>query len=188
MAGMGGMGGMAGLAGADGMAAAPTEAGALPWGGLALAVGVTALGVLALRRWRTARAPLNTLAAAALLFAGVAHCALTPSHWAEGWHLGLFFAASGVLLAVQGVAVGVWPSAAVHASVLASTLGLLVLYVLVREFAVPFVDHRDPYLITDVPVKVAELAAAGVAGLALIRARVASPALPTPHPVVVPVS
>ena len=180
--GMSGMSGMGGMAPVPQAASSPVEAESLPWAGLAVAVGVALVGLAALRRWSgtTAR---DRAAAVALVFAGVAHCALTPSHWAEGWHLGLFFAASGVLLVGQGVALGLRATPAVHWSVVASTAAMLVLYVLAREVALPLVDHRDPYLLTDVPVKVAEVAALGLAGLALVRARIVEGA--TPHPVLV---
>lgn len=141
--------------------------------GLAVATIITAVAVLAMRR-RTAR--LDRVASAALVFAGVAHLALVPSHWAEGWLLGAFFVASGVLLVGQAAVVALRPSPAAYASVLASTAVFVVLYFLAREVALPLVDHRDPYLLEDVPVKVAEGVAALIAGLSLVRARVARPA------------
>ncbi|HEX6596475.1 MAG TPA: hypothetical protein VF045_06040, partial [Acidimicrobiales bacterium] len=97
-------------------------------------------------------------------------------HWAEGWLLGAFFVASGVLLVGQAAVVALRRSPAAYASVLASTAVFVVLYFLAREVALPLVDHRDPYLLEDVPVKVAEGVAALIAGLSLVRARVARPA------------
>ncbi len=191
-AGMTGMTGMTGMGGSP-LTAAANEAGEPAegasasglWVGLAAAAAVTALGtggLLAARRRMAAGAAapaparLDVVGAAALLFAGVAHCALTPSHWAEGWHLGAFFAGSGLLLLGQAVLVGLRPSPAAYGSVLASTAVLIVLYFLAREVALPLVDHQDPYLLEDVPVKVAEAVAALVAGVALARSRVTPPA------------
>jgi hypothetical protein len=140
-------------------------------------LAVTAAGALALRaalpllRPGASARPADSVAAAALVVAGVAHCAVTPSHWAEGWHLGLFFAVSGLLLLGQGAAVWLRPSAVAYASVVASTVGFIVLYFLVREFSLPFVGHRDPYLFQEYPVKVAEGLAALVAVAALVRTR-----------------
>jgi len=165
--------------------AEPGEEGALPWSGLAVAVAVALVGLAAL--WGRAGSAGDRAAAGALMFAGVAHCALTPSHWGEGWHLGLFFAVSGLLLVGQGLALGLGATPAVHWSVLASTVAMLVLYVLAREVALPLVDHRDPYLLTDVPVKMAEAAAFGLGVLALVRARAARAARDVaPHPFLVP--
>jgi hypothetical protein len=141
--------------------------------GLAVAMAVTAVAVRAIRR-RTAG--LDRVAAAALVFAGVAHLALAPSHWAEGRLLGAFFFASGMLLVGQAGVVALRPSPAAYASVLASTAVLVLLYFLAREVTLPLVDHRDPYLLEDVPVKVAEGVAALVAGLSLVRVRAARPA------------
>jgi len=85
------------------------------------------------------------------------------------------------VLAVQGAAAGLRPSRAVYWSVLASTAALAALYFVGREVALPLVDHQDPYLLTDVPVKGAEATAAVVAGLALMRSRMAAASLP-PRP------
>ncbi|HUR23830.1 MAG TPA: hypothetical protein VMZ73_08165, partial [Acidimicrobiales bacterium] len=114
--------------------------------------------------------------ALALLFAGVAHCALAPPHWREGWHLGAFFAASGALLVGQAAVLWLRPSLAAYRSVLLSTAVMVVLYVAARQMTLPLIDHRDPYLWTDLPVKLSELLAAGVATLALLTAA------PTPAP------
>lgn len=144
-------------------------------------LAVTAAGALALRvalpllRPGADTRPADSVAAAALLVAGVAHCAVTPSHWAEGWHLGLFFAVSGLLLLGQGAAMWLRPSALTYASVVASTVVFIALYFLVREFSLPFVGHRDPYLFEEYPVKVAEGLAAVVALVALVRTRPARP-------------
>ena len=145
---------------------------------MAAATGVIASGAavvaVAFRRRRgglPAPGRLQIAGAFALLFAGVAHCALAPSHWAEGWHLGAFFAASGLLLVGQAAVLWLRPSAAAYRSVVLSTAVMVVLYVAVRQFALPLVDHRDPYLLVDVPVKAAELLAAGLAVAALVRAK-----------------
>lgn len=183
MAGMTGMTGMTGMAGASPAAAGPEAErdGKGLWPGLALAAAVTvacSAALVAVRRRlgdAPPLAPRDLAGAAALLFAGVAHCALTPSHWAEGWHLGLFFAGSGALLLGQAVVVAVRPSLAAYRSVLVSTTVLIALYVLSREVALPLVGHRDPYLVEDVPVKLAEGFAALVAGAALVRARLPRP-------------
>lgn len=181
-------GGMAGLAGVTGAAAtAGSDSAEAGWSGLGVSLAVTAAATVALVAWRRRdggrprASGVGLAAAAALLFAGVAHCALAPSHWAEGWHLGLFFAGSGLVLVVQGAAAGLRPTPAVYWSVLASTAALAALYFVGREVALPLVDHQDPYLLTDVPVKGAEAAAALVAGLALMRRRVAAASLP-PRP------
>ena len=109
----------------------------------------------------------------ALLFTGVAHCALAPSHFEEGWHLGAFFVASGLVLLGQAVLVCVKPSRAAYRSVVVSTVVMIALYVLARQLTLPLVDHRDPYLLEDLPVKIAEVVAAGVAvaGLVALRRR-----------------
>ena len=140
-------------------------------------LAVTAAGALALRaalpllRPGARARPADSVAAAALVVAGVAHCAVTPSHWAEGWHLGLFFALSGLLLLGQGAAMWLRPSVVTYASVVVSTVAFIALYFLVREFSLPFVGHRDPYLFQEYPVKVAEGLAALVALAALVRTR-----------------
>jgi hypothetical protein len=145
---------------------------------MAAATGVLASGAavaaVAFRRRRgSVPSPgrLQLAGAFALLFAGVAHCALAPSHWAEGWHLGAFFVASGLLLVGQAAVLWLRPSIAAYRSVVLSTAVMIVLYVAARQVALPLVDHRDPYLLTDVPVKVAELLAAGLAVVALVKAR-----------------
>jgi hypothetical protein len=145
--------------------------------------GVLGAVAVAPRRRRARAIPagrLQVASALALLFAGVAHCALAPSHWDEGWHLGAFFVASGALLVGQAAVLWLRPSVAAYRSVLLSTAVMILLYVAVREMAVPLVDHRDPYLLTDIPVKLSELMAAGLAGAALLKARPApAPALAT---------
>lgn len=142
----------------------------------AAAAGACSLRV-ALQRLRpgTEARPADSVAAAALVVAGVAHGAVTPSHWAEGWHLGLFFALSGLLLLAQAVAMWLRPSPATYRSVVVATLAFIVLYFLGREFSLPFVGHPDPYLFEEYPVKMAEGVAALVALAALVRTR---PALP----------
>lgn len=149
----------------------------------ALSVMVAATGVIATAtaavavavRRRRASVPwpgrLQLAGAFSLLFAGVAHCALAPSHWVEAWHLGAFFVASGLVLVGQAGLLCVRPSPAAYRSVVVSTAVLVVLYVAVRQFALPLVEHRDPYLLSDVPVKAAELLAAGLAVAALVRAK-----------------
>ena len=143
-----------------------------------LASGAAAVAVAVRRHSGAATAPggLQIAGAVALLFAGVAHCALAPSHWGEGWHLGAFFAASGALLVGQAAVLWLRPSAAAYRSVLVSTAVLVVLYVAARQVALPLIDHRDPYLWADIPVKAAELLAAGLALVALLNTRPA-PAL-----------
>ena len=152
------------------------KSGASQWRYVLVVVAGTAAGSVALRlglllfkrdfRPRAA----ETVAAAALVFTAVAHFASAPEHWAEGWHLGLFFVASGVLLLGQGVAVWVKPSALAYWSVIASSVLLIALYFLVREFTLPLVDHTDPYLVEELPVKLSELLAAALAVVALVRA------------------
>ena len=100
--------------------------------------------------------------ALALAVSGVVHCLEAPSHWSEGWHLGIFFAASGAVLLGQAAAAATSASPSVYASVLATTLALVVLYVLARQVTLPLVDHRDPYLAHELPVKALELAVAGL--------------------------
>lgn len=168
--------------------AAPMAATTDRWSALSVmiaATGVIASGTAAVaaavRRRRGSvprRGRLQLAGALSLLFAGVAHCALAPSHWAEGWHLGAFFVASGLVLVGQAGLLYVRPSPAAYRSVVVSTAVMVVLYVAARQFALPLVDHRDPYLLTDVPVKAAELFAAGLAVVAVVRAK--PPALPRP--------
>lgn len=138
-----------------------------------IASGAAAVAVAVRRRRGSVPWPgrLQLAGAFSLLFAGVAHCALAPSHWAEGWHLGAFFVASGLVLVGQAGLLCVRPSPAAYRSVVVSTAVMVVLYVAVRQFALPLVDHRDPYLLVDVPVKAAELLAAGLAVAALVRAK-----------------
>lgn len=145
-----------------------------------IASGAAAVAVAVRRRRGGVSWPgrLQLAGAFSLLFAGVAHCALAPAHWAEAWHLGAFFVASGLILVGQAGLLCLRPSPAVHRSVLVSTAVMVVLYVAVRQFALPLVDHRDPYLLTDVPVKAAELLAAGLAAVALVRVK--APALVHP--------
>lgn len=149
----------------------------------ALSVMVAATGVLAsgaaavavaVRRRRgteTSAGRLQIAGACALLFAGVAHCAVAPAHWNEGWHLGAFFAGSGLILVGQAALLWLRPSVAAYRSIVLSTTVMIVLYVAARQVALPLVDHRDPYLLKDVPVKAAELLAAGLAVVAWVKAR-----------------
>jgi hypothetical protein len=156
-----------------------------------IASGAAAVAVAVRRRRGGVPSPggWQIAGAVSLLFAGVAHCALAPSHWAEGWHLGAFFVASGLVLVGQAGFLWLRPSTAAYRSVLVSTAVMVVLYVAVRQFALPLVDHRDPYLLTDVPVKAAELFAAGLAAVALVRAKgpgrgeAASGPAPAPAPI-----
>ena len=197
MSGMSGMSGMPGMGATPLGAAATVDSGGTEpslWLGLGVALALTALAVAGLvtvrrrRRGDTRPGALQLVGAAALVFAGVAHCALSPSHWAEGWHLGAFFAASGLLLVAQGALLALRPSTFAYGSVVASTTVLVALYFLAREVALPLVDHQDPYLLEDVPVKLAEVAAALVAGVALVRARVFAGTPLAAHPAVVPAS
>lgn len=147
--------------------------------GTGVAAGSAAVAVAVRRR----RAPAFQLGRAqvagalALLFAGVAHIVLTPAHWAEEWHLGAFFATSGLVLAGQAGLVLLRPSRAAYRSVVVTTALLVVLYVAVRQFALPLVNHQDPYLLAEVPVNLAELFAANVALTALARFRTPAPVL-----------
>jgi len=145
-----------------------------------LASGAAVVAVALRRRGFLAVAPsrLQVAGSVALLFTGVAHVALTPSHWGEGWHLGAFFVASGVVLMGQAAVLWLRPTITAYRSVIVSTAVMLVLYVAVREAALPFVDHRDPYLLADIPVKLAELFAANVALTALVAARTPPPVTP----------
>lgn len=118
----------------------------------------------------TVRTP-DVVLAGALAVTGVVHLLEAPSHWAEGWHLGLFFAASAAVLLGQAIAAVTRADARLCASVLVTTLGLLVLYVLAREVPLPLVDHRDPYLLSELPVKALELGIAGLSALRLTRVR-----------------
>ena len=147
-----------------------------------LASGAAAVAVAIRRRRGISTSPgrLQIAGAFALLFAGVAHCALAPSHWNEGWHLGAFFAASGLLLVGQAAVLWLRPSLAAYRSVVLSTAVMIVLYVAARQVALPLVDHRDPYLLTDIPVKAAELLAAGLAVVALVKAKPAPAPAPAP--------
>ena len=144
---------------------------------MAAATAVVAGAVAAAGATRRRRLPASwpggaqVAGALALLFAGVAHVVLAPSHWAEGWHLGAFFAVSGLLLAGQAGVLCLRPSAAAYRSVIVSTAAMVVLYVAVRQFALPLVAHQDPYLVEDIPVKLAEVSAAGLAAAALLKAR-----------------
>jgi hypothetical protein len=159
-----------------GSAAAPAD----EWSELLIMVagtGVIAAGAaaVAVRRRRIAGGAwpdgAQVAGAGALLFAGVAHVVLAPSHWAEGWYLGAFFAASGVVLAVQGGLLYLRPSRNLYRSVVVTTAAMVVLYVAVRQAALPLINHQDPYLLTDIPVKLAELFAANVALTALAKLR-----------------
>lgn len=150
---------------------APTSGAAqLPVALVATAAGLVLLisiGLLAMARSGVRPAPAHVVAVA-LLFTGVAHCALVPEHWEEGWHLGVFFVLSGVILLGQAVALWRNPTGRMYASVIASTAVLLALYFLAREVALPLVAHRDPYLFEDLPVKAAELVAAALSAAALL--------------------
>lgn len=147
-------------------------------GVLAAGAAAVAMAVRRRRGTRTAAGRLQIAGACALLFAGVAHCALAPSHWNEGWHLGAFFAGSGLILVGQAALLWLRPSVAAYRSIVLSTAVMIVLYVAARQVALPLVDHRDPYLLKDVPVKAAELLAAGLAVVALVKARPAPAVAP----------
>lgn len=142
-----------------------------------IASAAAAVAVAVRRRRGVVRWPggLRLAGAFSLLFAGVAHSALAPLHWAEGWHLGAFFLASGLVLVGQAGLLWLRPSLAAYRSVLVSTAVLVVLYVAVRQFTLPLVDHTDPYLLRDLPVKATELLAAGVALVALEKAKAPAP-------------
>jgi hypothetical protein len=148
--------------------------------------GVIAAGAaaVAVRRRRAAGGTwpdrAQVAGAGALLFAGVAHVVLAPSHWAEGWYIGAFFAASGLVLAVQAALLYLRPSRNLYRSVVVTTAAMVVLYVAARQGGLPLVDHQDPYLLADMPVKLAELFAANVALTALAKLRTPAPA-PTPQ-------
>ena len=118
----------------------------------------------------TAPAP-DPVLSAALAVTGMVHLLEAPSHWAEGWHLGLFFAASGAVLLGQAIAARTRADAQLYRCVLVTTLSLVLLYVLAREVSLPLVDHRDPYLLSELPVKAIELGIAGLSVLRLIRGR-----------------
>lgn len=143
-----------------------------------IASAAAAVSVAVRRRRGGVRWPgrLQMAGAFSLLFAGVAHCALAPSHWSEGWHLGALFAASGLLLVGQAAWLWLRPSVTAYRSVVLSTAVMIVLYVAARQVTLPLVGHRDPYLLKDLPVKAAELFAAGLAVVALMRAKVPAPA------------
>ncbi len=165
-----------GTAGPVAMEASTSDVEERGWYVLAV-MGGLAVGALALRvllpffRQGAEPRPVDDLAAAALIFTGVVHCALVPEHWAEGWVLGAFFAVSGVLLIGQAVLVWLQPSRAAYGSVIVSTTVLIVLYFLAREVTIPLVDHLDPYSFEEYPVKVAEGLAALLAVAALVRGR-----------------
>lgn len=148
-----------------------------------ISAGAAAVAVT-VRRRRITDAPWpgrpQVAGAGALLFAGVAHVVLAPSHWAEGWQLGAFFAASGLVLALQAGLLLLRPSLALYRSIVVSTAGMVVLYVVARQFALPLVDHQDPYLLADIPVKLAELFAANLALTALAKLRTPAPAVTPP--------
>jgi hypothetical protein len=143
-----------------------------------IAAGAAAVAVAVRRRRPEATWParLQVAGALALLFAGVGHLAQVPSHWAAGLHLGVFFLASGLVLAGQGALVWLRPSAGANRSVVVTTVAMVVLYVAARQFALPLVDHQDPYLLGEMPVKLAEIFAANVALTALARAKAPAPA------------
>ena len=113
--------------------------------------------------------------AGALAVTGVVHVFETESHWAEGWHLGLFFAASGAVLLGQAAAAVTGANRELYASVMVTTLGLIVLYVLARQLSLPLVGHRDRYVLAELPIKAIEIGAAGLSLLRLVRPRSRSP-------------
>lgn len=167
----------------------PHEEGRERWSSLAVMVAVTGVvasgaAVAALAVWRRRGegspwpGPAQLVGGFALLFTGVAHCALAPAHYNEGWHLGLFFVASGLVLLGQAIVICLRPTRAVYRSVIASTALMIVLYFLGRQVTLPFVNHRDPYLLEDLPVKLAELLAAGLALAGLVKAKANLRALP----------
>lgn len=149
-------------------------------GVIAAGAGAVAVAVRRRRPEVTWPARLQVAGALALLFAGVGHLAQVPSHWAAGLHLGVFFLASGLVLAGQGALVWLRPSAGAYRSVVVTTVAMVVLYVAARQFALPLVDHQDPYLLGEMPVKLAEIFAANVALTALARAKAPAPAAALP--------
>lgn len=159
---------------AEGMAG-ETATGASQWRYVLAVLAATAVGTLALRlallRFKPDFTPrrADSIAAAALVFTGIAHCAVAPEHWREGWHLGLFFVASGLVLMGQALAVSLRPTARAYGWVGASTVGLIVLYFLARQVSLPLVGHSDPYLLEELPVKLAEALAAALAVATVVR-------------------
>jgi hypothetical protein len=100
--------------------------------------------------------PVDQLAVALLAYTAAGHGMEIAPHWQEGWPLGLFFAVVTAVLAGQGLSLARRPSATTYATVVPTTVVLIVLYFLVREITVPFMDHRDPYLWSELVLKAAE--------------------------------
>ncbi len=157
-------------------AAEGSKSGASQWRYVLVVLAATAVGTLALRLglhvFKPNFAPRlpETVAAAALVFTGIAHGVVVPEHWAEGWHLGAFFVASALLLSAQGIAVWIKPTVIAYWSVVASSAVMIALYFLAREVSLPLVNHTDPYLLEELPVKLSEVLAAALAVAALARA------------------
>jgi hypothetical protein len=83
------------------------------------------------------------LTGACALVAGVSHLALAPAHFAEAWHLGTFFAVTGV--AQLGLALALrWslPSWLLQVAV-GGHVALVGLYVASRTTELPFVPPHD---------------------------------------------
>lgn len=118
------------------------------------------------------------LVSAALLFTMIAHLAEIGPHWSEGTALGLFFVGSTAVLLVQMGLVLTRPSVGLYLGTVVTSVTLIGLYFLVREVSVPFVDHHDPYLAQEYPVKMAEalVVAAGIARIRRLRSHPLAPA------------
>jgi hypothetical protein len=77
------------------------------------------------------------------------------------------------VLVGQAVSLARRPSATTYATVVPTTVVLIVLYFVVREITVPFMDHRDPYLWSELVLKAAESVLLVVAAGRLWRAIIA---------------
>jgi uncharacterized membrane protein YfcA len=116
--------------------------------------------------------PTDQLAVALLAYSAAAHGMEIAPHWQEGWRLGLSFAVITAVLAGQALSLAKRPSATTYATVVPTTVVLIVLYFLVREITVPSMDHRDPYLWNEFVLKAAEgvLLAVAAGRLRVLRA------------------
>ncbi len=63
------------------------------------------------------------------------------------------------------------PSPGLYGSIVVANLAFIALYFMAREFALPLVGHRDPYVFEEYPVKVGEALAAAVVMASLLRPR-----------------
>jgi uncharacterized protein (DUF305 family) len=101
----------------------------------------------------------KSLAVGGLLLSAVLHVGLAPAHFEEAASHGVFFAVSGVALAVAAAAVLAWPSPPVYLTGAALPLALVVLWAIFRVVPPPSAAVPEAVDAAGLLTKAAELVA-----------------------------